>query len=206
MRTGRPRSFDRDQVLEKAMHLFWQRGYEGTTLGQLTAAMGIAAPSLYAAFGSKEGLYREALDRYSSLPALFDLRVIDRSGNLQDVMSVLLYQALDLMIGSEGRGCMITTGMVSGLAEHASVARDLKTRRENFRAELMERFSSFLPSRQAAAHAAYLMAILQGLSTQARDGATAEQLRDIVGMAVQQIAITACGISRTEGRRGASRP
>ena len=167
------------------MRLIWQHGYEGTTLGQLTSAMGIAAPSLYAAFGSKEGLYREALDRYSGLPAMLDLTEVAPSGDLREATSGLLNRALDLMIDSGGCGCMITTGTVSGLAEHAGVARDLAERRESFRAVLVERFSPFLPNEQAVSYASYLLAILQGLSIQARDGAAAEQLRDIVALAVR---------------------
>src|SRR5262245_60325843 len=63
-RPGRPRSFDRDQALERAMHLFWRQGYEATSVSDLTRAMGINPPSLYAAFGDKEQLYLEALGRY----------------------------------------------------------------------------------------------------------------------------------------------
>src|ERR671918_521967 len=61
---GRPREFDLDEALERAMEVFWRQGYEGTSLGELTAAMGINRPSLYAAFGNKEALFRKALDRY----------------------------------------------------------------------------------------------------------------------------------------------
>src|SRR5260370_18212884 len=61
---GRPREFDADEALERALELFWRQGYEGTSLGELTAAMGINPPSLYAAFGNKESLFRKALDRY----------------------------------------------------------------------------------------------------------------------------------------------
>src|SRR6478752_7045260 len=63
--TGRPREFDPDEALERALELFWRQGYEGTSLGELTAAMGINRPSLYAAFGNKESLFRKALDRYT---------------------------------------------------------------------------------------------------------------------------------------------
>src|SRR5436305_13393124 len=64
MRTGRPRSFCKDEALDRAMTVFWRQGYEGASLADLTAAMGINSPSLYAAFGSKEGLFRAVLERY----------------------------------------------------------------------------------------------------------------------------------------------
>ena len=65
---GRPRSFDRDVALEQAMRLFWEKGYDETSIGDLTAAMGIAAPSLYAAFGDKRALFEEAVELYERLP------------------------------------------------------------------------------------------------------------------------------------------
>src|ERR1700686_5925300 len=70
-RTGRPRSFDLDQALDAAMQVFWRNGYEGASLSALTQAMGINRPSLYAAFGDKETLFRKALDRYDEGPAAY---------------------------------------------------------------------------------------------------------------------------------------
>ena len=71
MAIGRPRAFDMDQALDRALEVFWRKGYEGTTICDLTAAMGINPPSLYAAFGNKEGLFRKALDRYGALRTAF---------------------------------------------------------------------------------------------------------------------------------------
>ena len=71
MAMGRPRGFDTDKALEEAMEVFWRHGYEGATIAELTAAMGINPPSLYAAFGSKEGLLKAALDRYAAKRAEF---------------------------------------------------------------------------------------------------------------------------------------
>jgi len=69
VRRGRPRCFDTDKALDSAMHVFWQKGYQGASLSDLTGAMGINRPSLYAAFGDKESLYRKVLDRYGTGPA-----------------------------------------------------------------------------------------------------------------------------------------
>src|SRR3954465_13916988 len=66
---GRPRTFDADKALDKALHVFWRKGFEGASLPDLTKAMGINRPSMYAAFGNKEQLFRKALDRYATGPA-----------------------------------------------------------------------------------------------------------------------------------------
>ena len=68
---GRPRAFDMDKALDAALDLFWRKGYEGTSIADLTKAMGINPPSLYAAFGGKETLFHQALDRYEAAHAVF---------------------------------------------------------------------------------------------------------------------------------------
>jgi AcrR family transcriptional regulator len=74
---GRPRAFDMDQALDRALDVFWRKGYEGATLCDLTAAMGINPPSLYAAFGNKEGLFRKALDRYGEIRTAYWAKALE---------------------------------------------------------------------------------------------------------------------------------
>src|SRR5882757_3781169 len=92
---GRPREFDADRALDRALYVFWRKGYEGTTLPDLTRAMGINRPSLYAAFGSKEGLFRKALDRYAEGPAAY-VREALNGPTARAVAERLLGGAIDL--------------------------------------------------------------------------------------------------------------
>lgn len=100
------------------MRLFWRHGYEGVSLNDLTTAIGIAPPSLYAAFGSKAQLYREALDRYGGIPgALLNL---DAASTLDEVVATILRQGADAVTDPGGeRGCMVSSGMLQCAEEHA---------------------------------------------------------------------------------------
>lgn len=161
------------------MRLFWRHGYEGVSINDLTDAIGIAPPSLYAAFGSKAGLYREALDRYGGLPgALSDLGT---DGTLDGTVSRLLRNAVNAVTdpGGEG-GCMISTGMLQCAREHEELASDLADRRRGMHATIAGALARWLDDDTAASLARYLVTVLQGLSIQARDGATRSDLDQVV--------------------------
>src|ERR1700693_5053048 len=91
---GRPRSFDLDQALDRALQVFWRKGYEGTSLADLTGAMGINRPSLYAAFGDKEALFRKALDRYAEGPASY-VRETLKEPTARGVVESLMRKTVD---------------------------------------------------------------------------------------------------------------
>src|SRR5580700_8309201 len=93
---GRPRAFDTDEALDQAMHLFWRKGFLGTSLSDLTEAMGINRPSLYAAFGNKESLFRKALEHYSKGPSAY-LNDALREPNARAVVERLLRGVVDLL-------------------------------------------------------------------------------------------------------------
>ena len=172
-RGGRPRGFDRGQALDVAMRLFWRHGYEGVSVGDITARLGIAAPSLYAAFGSKAGLYREALDRYAALPGALDGMAGTKT--LEQAVSGLLEAAIGAVVAEE-RGCMISTGMVEGAVEQQELARELTERRLALRCRIADGLSQWLDRQAADRLAAYLLAVQQGMAVQARDGATEDEL------------------------------
>ena len=177
-RGGRPRSFDRDAAVATAMELFWRHGYEGVSIGDLTKAIGIAPPSLYAAFGSKALLYREALDRYATGPGALDLSVLDRAASLHDGARAVLAAAI-AAVSAHGRACMIFGGMLAGHRDHDALARDLADRRRRFEQLLAEKLTRWLSPAEAVSVARYLVAVMQGISVHARDGARLSELQSI---------------------------
>jgi AcrR family transcriptional regulator len=183
-RSAGPRTFNRDQAIETAMRLFWQHGYEGVSVADLTNAIGIAPPSLYAAFGSKAGLYRQALDLYAGLPGALD--GMEGAETLGQAVKGLLDAAIRA-VTAEGRGCMISTGLVEGATEQQELARELGDRRRALRDRIADALSQWVDRSEAGQLAAYLSAVQQGLSVQARDGATAEELSRIADETVAGI-------------------
>ncbi len=177
-RRGGPRTFDRDEAIDIAMRLFWRHGYEGVSLNDLTAAIGVAPPSLYSAFGSKAGLYREALERYFGLRGpVWDIKP---TKTLQETVETLLHKAIDAVIDPAGeRGCMISSGMIQCGPDHAELARELAERRDAMRDMIAATLGHWLDRNHALSLARYLVAVLQGLSVQAYDGASREELRQV---------------------------
>jgi AcrR family transcriptional regulator len=161
------------------MRLFWRHGYEGVSINDLTNAIGIAPPSLYAAFGSKAALYREALDRYAGLPR--GLTNLPAAKTLPGMVKSLLRSAVDAVIDPSGEGgCMISTGMIQCASENADLASDLAGRRRQTRDQIAGALTRWLPEAAARSLARYLTAVAQGLAIQARDGATRLDLEQVV--------------------------
>src|SRR5438094_4700649 len=113
MPSGRTRQFDVDEALDRALEVFWARGYEGATLPELTRAMGINRPSLYAAFGNKEQLFRKALDRYAEGPARYVREALEES-TARAVAQQLLRGTIDLATDRRHpRGCLMVQGALA---------------------------------------------------------------------------------------------
>jgi AcrR family transcriptional regulator len=188
-RGGRPWSFDRDAAVETAMLLFWRYGYEGVSIGDLTKAIGVAPPSLYAAFGSKAGLYRQALTRYKETLGCLDVAVIGSAESLPEAVRLLLEGAVrNVTHRKHERGCMISSGVVACHPGHAAIARDAAARREALRMEIVQALSSFAEDDQVQRLARHLAAVMQGVSIQARDGIAPQELREIVEDVVAGVA------------------
>jgi AcrR family transcriptional regulator len=177
-RRSGPRTFNRDAAIEIAMRLFWRRGYEGVSVGDLTGAIGIAPPSLYSAFGSKAGLYREALDRYGSLPGALD--GLAQAKNFDEAVEKLLLGAVHAVTASPSeRGCMVSSGMIECAVENEEVAKNLTDRRRGIRDAIALTMERWVDRPTANTLASYLSTVMQGLSVQARDGASRHELERV---------------------------
>jgi len=188
---GRPREFDVDHALECALTLFRQKGYEGTSLSDLTEAMGINRPSLYAAFGNKEELFRKACDRYAEGPAAF-LNSALNEPTARAVVQRVLYGTVDAITDpSSPVGCLSVTGALACGDESDSVRQDLCSRRMKFQCELKQRFERAViegdlpPTASPDDLARYVATIYQGMTVQASSGACAESLRRVADIAMK---------------------
>ncbi|MBN9540863.1 MAG: TetR/AcrR family transcriptional regulator [Alphaproteobacteria bacterium] len=178
---GRPWSFDREKAVDTALRLFWRHGYEGVSVGDLTTAIGVAPPSLYAAFGSKAGLYREALDRYENTYGTLDIAALSTAPSLADAVRILLEEAVrTVMHPDRERGCMISSGLISCHPDHIALARDAAGRRDAMRDGIAEALRPFAGADEIRRLARHLVAVLQGISIQVRDGATPKEMQEIV--------------------------
>jgi AcrR family transcriptional regulator len=190
MAGGRPRAFDTDAALDQALEVFWRHGYEGTGVGELTAAMGINRPSLYAAFGSKEELFGRVLDRYLEGPGRYAAEALALP-RARDVVQRLIYGAIDLTAGpATPRGCLNVGNAQACGSGSERVRQDVVARRRAATTALRERLERAqadgdLPAgADPAALAQYVMTITDGIASQAANGATAEELRRVADLAL----------------------
>jgi AcrR family transcriptional regulator len=190
MAGGRPRAFDTDAALDRALDVFWRQGYEGTALSDLTAAMGINRPSLYAAFGNKEDLFRKVLDRYVGGPGAYAADALNLS-RARDVVERLVYGAIDLTAGPDTpRGCLYVRNTQACAPESESVRQEVISRRQASTAALRQRLERArsegdLPADcDPAALAHFVMTITDGIATQAANGSAPEDLRRVADLAM----------------------
>ncbi len=187
---GRPRGFDRDAALKSAMEVFWSKGYEGAQLVDLTRAMGISPPSFYAAFGTKEEAFREAVDLYVETVGSAPMRALERARTLRSGLKVLMKGSIDVALSTEAGGCMLILGIVNHLPESAGAAAYLKAARQLTHQLIEKRIRRAIEEGElasacdAAALANYYHGILQAISFQARDGASRAELSRLIDPAL----------------------
>ena len=197
MRTGRPRGFCVEETLDRAMTVFWRHGYEGASMSDLTSAMGINSPSLYACFGSKEGLFRAVLERYEARRDKF-MEEVFAAPTAREVASLFLHGVADFAADTGGQnppGCLLLqSGMTCG---DSAIPDELARHRAVKEKALCERFARAraegdLPENIApAALASYIMAVSNGMCVQAASGASAQDLHAVADMALFSFAISA---------------
>lgn len=187
---GRPRVFDMDDALEKALQVFWKRGYEGASIAELTEELGINKPSLYAAFGNKEDLFKKVLQRYALGPVSFVTDVVNQP-TARAVAERFLEEAAEALTSAQNpKGCMIVQGALSCGKESENVKDLLIGFRNGYESMLAARFEKAkadgdLPDSVVAKDLAKYLAVLhQGMSVQATSGATKQELIDISKLAL----------------------
>lgn len=186
---GRPREFDTDEALGHALRLFWQKGYEGTSLSDLTEAMGITRPSLYAAFGNKENLFSLALDLYEKDKLAYIGEAVE-APTARAVAETLLLGAVDVATGGECRGCMGVIASVGCQSIEPSIRDDVNARAESAKQLIVDRMQraidsgEFVVPTDATAITRYLLALMQGMSVQAQSGATRAELLQVTESAL----------------------
>jgi len=189
---GRPRAFDREAALEAATRLFWSKGYEATSILDLTAALGIAAPSLYAAFGSKDALYAEALQFYGRTYKGLVWESFQAARSAREAAAAYLSNSAAGLTGAMcdvPRGCMATLAVV-GSDGHDELGALLRTNREGAFTLLMSRFEqdvrdgNLAPSVDIVRLARFLQTVQSGMSIRARDGADRAELQAVADVAM----------------------
>ena len=183
---GRPREFCVDEALAVALRVFWEKGYEGTSLNDLTDAMGITRPSLYAAFGNKESLFRKALDLYEREKLVYIGQALAKP-TAREVAETMLRGTIDNVTSdAQPHGCMGVITSVAGGPEAQHVREEVVKRGERGKRALVERFERAKEEGDLPANVdpeglmRVLIAMLQGISVQANQGATREELERLV--------------------------
>ncbi|MDX6348407.1 MAG: hypothetical protein QOF84_3197 [Streptomyces sp.] len=191
MSRGRPRTFDRDVALAQATHLFWTRGYEATSIADLTQAMGINAPSLYAAFGDKRTLFQEVVETYGRTFGAFTGRALDEERETRTAFERLLREAAETYADPlHPAGCLIINATTNISAKDDDIAEGLRDLRNSNLHAFAERISKDISIGQLPADtdsmalARFYACVIQGMSQQARDGATAKELLGVATTAM----------------------
>lgn len=188
---GRPRGFDTDEALDRAVEVFWRQGYEGTTLDDLTGAMGINRPSLYAAFGNKEATFRQAVARYAEIDMAYVGEALAEPTARAVAEHYLRSNVRAITTPGKPAGCLSIQGGLAGSAEDERVVRFLADSRASGERRLAERFRRAVAEGDLAADerpadlAKYLSTVSAGLSVQASAGASRASLMRVAERALR---------------------
>jgi AcrR family transcriptional regulator len=184
---GRPLSFDRGEALERAMRLFWSHGYEGTSISELTEAMGLAPPSLYGAFGDKKRLFLEAVDHYEQTAGCSARKALTEEPTAERAVRGLLLAAVKSFASPQGpKGCLVVLGATNCSADSAAVGEALAARRRTAEAAVRARLAAGQAAGEFADHvdvdalADLVTTTVFGLAIKARDGASRARLTQVV--------------------------
>ena len=189
---GRPRTFDKEEALIKAMHVFWERGYEGTTMANLVDAIGIKAPSLYAAFGNKDSIFKEALLSYSAIIGNGQLKALKDAPNIVDAAEAALQESVELFSNKTNPNtCLIMTSAINTSPENIQHADTLREMRFGYKRAWVNRFQQAMEDAQlneladANTLGEFFSTLIQGMAITAKDGASKEDLKNTAQLGLQ---------------------
>lgn len=189
---GRPRSFDRDGALRKAMLVFWEKGYEGTTMADLIQVIGIKAPSVYAAFGNKDQLFNEVIELYASGINNGPLKILDEEPEVFRAFEKLFEENLRVFSSEENpTSCLIMTAAINCAPEHSEHVETLKHLRNTYKEAFQSRLTRAITENQLAESsnanslAEFFATFAHGLALRARDGANQQDLETSCQFALQ---------------------
>ncbi|GAA5004717.1 TetR/AcrR family transcriptional regulator [Actinopolymorpha pittospori] len=193
MARGRPREFDVDKVLQAALNVFWARGYEGTTMADLGEATGLQPGSIYAAFGSKAGLFKQVADRYVTTAFSYGSHALE-ADSAREVVRRWLTGAAETSTGeATPAGCLLVQGALVTSDASRPVGQDLCTRRTAAQVMLAERFVQALDNGdlpvevEARVAAQYVVALAEGIAVEAASGASRETLLGLVELSMRRL-------------------
>lgn len=191
-RRGRPKCFNEQQALEKAMLLFWQYGYEATSISDLTHALGITAPSLYSTFGDKAGLFEKCLDYYLAHEACAIDEIFNQAKTAKIAIELYLFENLKSLIqANKPKGCMLVVSTMNCSNANSQIQTQLLSKRNHTKAKIYQRLAQGQTNAEISASTDvqvmtdFYVTILQGMTIQARDGASIEQLENVVKTALK---------------------
>jgi len=191
MALGRPRSFDPDKALDRAMYVFWRKGYEGTSLADLTRAMRINAPSLYAAFGNKDALFGKVIDRYVEGPGAYFPKSLE-APTARGVVEQLLNGVVALQVAKRHPGgCLLVRGALSAGDKASRVRKEVAGRLAMAERAIRKRLERAKTEGDLPRHAnptelaRFVMAVLDGIAVAGATGAGRKQLKSIGEVALR---------------------
>jgi AcrR family transcriptional regulator len=191
MAGGRPRTFDADTALDRAVDVFWLQGYEGTAVAELTAAMGVNKPSLYAVFGTKEQLFQQVVRRYAERELAYFREALEQPTALEVVRDYLERNAVALTRPDRPPGCLSIQGGLAASPANSTVTEFLAGSRLAGEQALAARFTQAradgdLPAdADPDALARFVMVFSEGQAVHAAAGATSEQLQETAAIALE---------------------
>lgn len=189
---GRPKGFDQQDALEKAMLLFWQNGYVATSISDLTQALGITAPSLYCAFGDKASLFNQCIEYYLTNEACPILSIVKQAKTAKVAIELLMYESAKKLIQpGKPAGCMLITATMNGSKQIEDVQLSVQEKRKSYQEILLQRMKKGIedgdvaPDAPISAIVDFYITVIDGFTIQACDGIELERLNQVIFNAMQ---------------------